>query len=246
MRTLAMGLAVVMGGVAMARAQDIIKVDGKVNPSRSARAAGIVPDPSWEPEPGDRATVVVANTPACANLACYAEFVKFAAAQDPVGMEGYLKRGLVMKLARGTTVLVLKRYKTEAPTVIRPISPGGVPEGPPAVVLESSVSEGDTPLEVRILDGELKGQVRFVPERFVAEIIAASPTKKAAKPKPTADLKPVTPEGRATSLLLAGKDLEKAGKIEGALDHYRKVVEEYPGTSYAGTAAERIEALDPK
>ena len=151
-----------------------------------------------------------------------------------------------MKLSRGTAVLVLKRYRTEAPTVIRPISPGGFPEGPPAVVLDSPVSEVDSPLEVRILDGEFKDQVRLVPERFVAKLIAAPPAKETAKPKPTADLKPVTPEGRATSLLLAGKDLEKAGKLQGALEHYRRVVEEYPGTYQAKTAAERIEALDPK
>lgn len=245
MRTLAMGLAVVMGGVVMARAEDKTKFDEKVNPSRSARAAGTVPDPSWKPRPGDRATVLVANTPACANLACYEEFVKFAAANDPVGLDSYLRRGLVKMLSRGTAVLVLKRYKTEAPTVIQPISPGGLPEGPPAVVLNSPVSEADSPLEVRILDGEFKDQVRIVPERFVAELIAAPPLRVADKPKPTADLKPVTPEGRATSLLLAGEDLKKAGKIQGALEHYRRVVEEYPGTPQAKTAAERIGALDP-
>ena len=171
--------------------------------------------------------------------------MKFAAAKDPVGLDGYLKRGLVKKLSRGTVVLVLKRYKTEAPTVIRPISPGGSPEGPSAVVLDTPVSEADSPLEVRILDGEFKDQVRFVPERFVAELIAAPRPKEAAKPRPTADLKPVTPEGLATSLLLAGEDLEKAGKIQGALEFYHRVVAEYPGTSQAKTAAERIEALDP-
>src|SRR4051794_26380190 len=113
MRTLAMGLAMVIGGLVMARAEDKTKVDEKVNPSRPARAAGMIPDPSWKPKPGDRATVFVANTPACANLAGYEEFVKFAAAKDPVGLNNYLKRGLVKKLSRGTEVLVLKRYKTE-------------------------------------------------------------------------------------------------------------------------------------
>jgi len=66
----------------------------------------------------------------------------------------------------------------------------------------------------------------------------------AAKPAAVAPKAAVDPARKAADLLKTGQNLEKAGKLAGALRYYRRVVKEYPDTPTAKTAAARVKALD--
>jgi hypothetical protein len=50
-------------------------------------------------------------------------------------------------------------------------------------------------------------------------------------------------ERRAAGLIRIGQNLEKSGKTKGALDTYRRIVKEFPGTPQAKASAARIKAL---
>ncbi len=63
---------------------------------------------------------------------------------------------------------------------------------------------------------------------------AATPTKKSAASQPAI---------RAASLLRIAENLEKSGKADAALSSYRRIVQDYPDTPAARTAAQRITAL---
>ena len=54
------------------------------------------------------------------------------------------------------------------------------------------------------------------------------------------------PEVKAAREVQLGQNFEKSGKNTLALDHYRKVVKDHPGTEAAKTAATRIKALEGK
>lgn len=51
---------------------------------------------------------------------------------------------------------------------------------------------------------------------------------------------------RATSLLSSARNLERAGKTKAALDFYRRVLKDHPGTPQSAQAAGRIEAIGGK
>lgn len=53
----------------------------------------------------------------------------------------------------------------------------------------------------------------------------------------------VNPPLKADTLLKAAENLERAGKLAGAAEHYRRVVKEYPGSPQAVKSAARIKAL---
>ena len=54
------------------------------------------------------------------------------------------------------------------------------------------------------------------------------------------------PESKAGRELSLGQNFEKNGKNDLALNHFRKVVKDYPATEAAKEAAARIKALDPR
>lgn len=56
--------------------------------------------------------------------------------------------------------------------------------------------------------------------------------------------KPIDPSIRAETMLRSAMNLEKAGKIPGALSFYRQITKDFPGTPQAQSAEERIEVLD--
>jgi YHS domain-containing protein len=79
---------------------------------------------------------------------------------------------------------------------------------------------------------------------------AAPKAKADAAEEPAADAKaPKTKDdagAKAARELQLGQNFEKQGKNALALDHYRKVVKDHPGTEPAKTAAARIKALEGK
>jgi hypothetical protein len=70
-----------------------------------------------------------------------------------------------VRIARGTQILIIQVLRPSLPShrVSSMMSLDGFPIAP----------KGTYPLEVRILDGELKDQKRFVPEDAVAHMIPA-------------------------------------------------------------------------
>jgi YHS domain-containing protein len=73
---------------------------------------------------------------------------------------------------------------------------------------------------------------------------------KAANPEPAAAKKAEsksatsTPAARGDSLLRIGQNLEKSGKTDAALASYKRIVKDFAETPAAGTAKERIKALE--
>jgi YHS domain-containing protein len=75
-----------------------------------------------------------------------------------------------------------------------------------------------------------------------------SAATRSTSPAPTLAPAPAAAKSaaRAATKLRLGQDLEKAGKTAPAIQFYREVVKDYPGTSQARTAAARIKALEKK
>jgi hypothetical protein len=75
---------------------------------------------------------------------------------------------------------------------------------------------------------------------------AADAAKRSDRPGPGAAREKATalqPAVRAAGLLRIGQSLERSDKIAAALETYRRIVKDYPGTPAAKTSAERIKAL---
>jgi hypothetical protein len=56
--------------------------------------------------------------------------------------------------------------------------------------------------------------------------------------------KPIDQAARAATTLRSAQNLEKAKRIPGALTIYRQIIKDFPGTSQAETAADRIKTLE--
>jgi hypothetical protein len=220
------GAAVLMMGVlaGMARGQE-----------------AMVPDPRWEPKPGDEATVYRIPCPAAGNPIAMRHYLGLRKAGDAVGMKEFVDGGHVVLVAERAGVLVIARDDPRPPQrSVTYTSPSDLADS----AMRAGLADRDAPpvlLRVRFKDGPLKDQARFVPEDDVARLIPAAPSV-APRPRPRA-LPPATPEARAAGLLRAAEALEKAGRPAAALADYREVLAKYPGTDAARKAAGRIEAL---
>lgn len=205
-----------------------------------------IPDPDWIPKEGDKAEIVVPDTPACVDRGAFQDLAKFLKAGDRVGVDRLLGAKDVVKVPRGVSVLILRRFRPERSTTVgRSYSPAEY-----AQLLQNKAlapqDETNYPLEVRILDGDLGGSVRFVPEACVARMIpiptqARKPRKIVRPPAPT---KPADPAAKAETALGMARGLEKAKKPAAALKYYRQVLKDYPGSPQAKTAQERIKTLE--
>jgi hypothetical protein len=206
--------------------------------------AAMVPDRNWIPAPGDHAEIYGGDAPAAPTPGDFRLWFKYADANDVAGKNGLYARKAVVNLTLGTKVLVVKRLRPE-PTITYI---GDATDLGRAAIRESSGGRnlpkaGEFPLEVRVLDGEYKGQIRFVPEESVAKLVPA-PAVKAARPAYFP--KAADPAKVAATMLKSAQNLERAKKIPGALSIYRDVAKNHPGTPEAKVAAERIEALSGK
>lgn len=65
-------------------------------------------------------------------------------------------------------------------------------------------------------------------------------------PAPSSPSATAKSAARAATTLRLGQNLEKAGKTAAAIQYYRELVKEYPGTPQARTAAGRLKVLAPK
>jgi hypothetical protein len=188
------------------------------------------PTPARELKAGDRVKVVGVAAPASVDELTYRAWGRAHTLGSDAIVADMRASRRVVDLPVGTHVLVMRRvgHRQEYGYV-------GHPEGRvyAAVPLPDLAGSPRDPIEVRILDGDYKGQVRFVPEDAVA-----------VPPPPQSQ--PADPATRAATTLRSAQNLEKAGKTLAALGIYRQIVRDHPGTPEAKAAAERIKALDGK
>ncbi len=179
----------------------------------------VVPDRSRPLIAGDRAEIYGGEAPGCRSLYDYHQIMKAITAKDDVGIREVYEGRLADRIGNRTAVLVIQDYRTPA--------------------YRKQDDEYSAALEVRVLDGPIKDQVRFVPETMVARMR----TFLKPPPEPKVEPKTIDPETRAASILKMAEGLEKAKKVPGALTLYRQVAKDYPRTKAAGKASERIKAL---
>jgi hypothetical protein len=201
-------------------------------------APEMVRDREWMPVPGIPGEIVHDNVPATPTLEAYQQYAIAHKAGDAAGLNEFFARNPGVRIPRGTQVLILRNLRPDGPAYsITAADAIDIALNPPA-------QAGMSALEVRILDGELKDQKRFVPEDAVAHMIPAPVVpgrKKIQRSVPAA--KPTDPALRAATLLRSARNLEAAGKSAGALTIYQQVVKEYPGTPQATMAAKQIQAI---
>jgi hypothetical protein len=201
-------------------------------------------EPNWVPTPGDRVEVVVDGALGCADPDVVQDALNTIQAGDRAGVDGLLRSKRADKLAKGTKVLVLSNFRPEkAPSAPRFVSP--------SEFLHTTASPppnySKLPVEVRILDGELAGEKRYVPEMWLAKVVT-DPMAAPRRPKPRLVQQPAAKIGaakadRAATLLQSARNLEKSGKLDGAVQFYRQVIKDFPDSIEAKTAAERLRSL---
>lgn len=141
-------------------------------------------EPRWEPSPGDRAETRM-TTVAASSLSVLQQVEKFRRASDEKGLEAFLKNGTLATLPKGVGILIIKRHdfrprpgpsrflgdleSANRDAITSALS--GPPKEPPPNILE-----------VRILDGKFKDQLRFVPEEDIWQLIAPPTPKRLVTP----------------------------------------------------------------
>jgi hypothetical protein len=213
-----------------------------------ARKVEMFAEPNWVPMPGDRVDVIVDGAPACNDLEAVNEALNAIQANDRAGIEQLLKSKRVEKLAKGTKVLVIANSRpakvVSAPRFADIVDANRQMQ---AAMLAPRPDFRKLPVEVRILDGELAGEKRYIPEMYMAKLIPdPDAPQRRAKPRLA---KPAVPKpepvkaDRASTLLQSARNLEKSGKVDGAVKFYRQVVKDFPDSAEAKTATERLRSL---
>lgn len=100
-------------------------------------------------------------------------------------------------------------------------------------------------LKVVVLEGRWKGKVGWCAKSQVAGITNVSAEDSKIAPEKRAATTSDQTKKAETKLKMA-LGLEKAKKPKAALDYYRELVNEFPGSTQAKTAAGRIKALEAK
>ena len=163
------------------------QADVQAPPPRDAAKKPMVQDPSWVAAPGKTGHVLAKVTLAAISYSAFNDCIKCLAATDKTGLDQLLEQKLASEVTFGTSVLVIKTYKPERSSSVSSSSSAakriqsGV--GGPAVFY---------PIEVRVLDGPLKGEIRFIAEENIGLLVPdpdaivgvgrkkSKPTKKAA------------------------------------------------------------------
>jgi hypothetical protein len=210
-------------------------------------------DLNWKPKPSDRAEIYEDNAPAFPSIESCHDFFVFVEAKDEVGMGQFYSSGVAVKLAKGTPVLVVQVTRPAPPVPVligRSMSPEERSHRFQADAFRSYAQQsqrkrGDYPLQVRVLDGTYKDQLRFVPEEFVAMMKEVPPPFVPPPPKPKPKQKVIAPAVRAATLLRSAQNLEYDNP-DGALTLYRQIIADFPETPQAKTASARVKALGGK
>ncbi len=201
-------------------------------------------DAGWRGQPGAKAVIAYGGAPTCADLSAFVEMAKSVGANDRAGIDRLAASGSVIRAARGTPVVILQALKPE-----RAARTMSLEEFTRNLGSGSPDTSGPVPVEVRFLAGPLEGKARFVMREHLGDAFYQGTPKKRLKGKDgAADAKARAPApvDRGAILLNQARNLEKSRKIPAALDAYRRVAKDHPGTGAAAEAAERIRALGGK
>ncbi|MCA1684402.1 MAG: tetratricopeptide repeat protein [Planctomycetia bacterium] len=243
MRTVIMLLAVVAADDPKAPAGDT-DVKGAPKVTRVA-------DPSYTPQPGDRAVLDTkqkdedgdpVGAPAAVTVEDFKTYVKLSTENNEDGLDRLEGARKVLYFEAGTEVDVI---------AISPV----------LVVGNAQASAGVLCAAVRIAGGSSKGKTLYTLPQFLVNYVAvanppAAPLAKrktargstkrnaGAAKKDAPDSPAPDPAARAASTLSLGQSLEKAGRTKGAVDLYRQLLKQYPASPQARTAGERIKALE--
>jgi hypothetical protein len=203
----------------------------------------MVPDASWVARPGDRVVAHRLDAMSGAAQPNFDSLMKFSDAGDQVGMKSLVDRKIAAPIEPGTPVLVLS--VTGLPTYRGSTSSSTLAyrqEIQDAVFRSATEPKRHVCVEVRVMDGPQKDQIRFVAMEFLARLIP-KPVVATAKAKPKATPKPVDPASRAAILLQAAKNLERSGNVKAATEDYKRIVVDFPDTPSAKTAAIELKRL---
>jgi hypothetical protein len=217
----------------------------KGNPSTlvAETAPEMMPDLSWRPAVGDRVTVHLPDSPALRDRATCEKYIRASNAGDADGIRELVDRKLVDRVEVGTPVLVIEPHglpRTDT-TSYSGLSADQVHSSmQDAIFRAASRPRPIVSIEGRILDGPLRGTIRFIPMGSLAKLIP-KPTPYVQPVKPTP--KPVDPATRAATLLQAARNLDKAGKSKAAQDSYRRIAKDFPETTSAKFATARLKEL---
>lgn len=213
---------------------------------------GLVPvhGTGWQARPGDEAELWGPDTPAATSVRSLEVMVKAQKANDRVGLDQYVKGGGAYLLADRTKILVIKVH-------LRPVDSTPISIEQYLSELQGSAGREKPlePVEVRVIDGPLKDKLVMVPVESVALLgfpprdpvaeQAARREEKAARDREQRE-KAASPARRSATLLAVARNLHKSGKPKPALENYRKVVADFPGTPAAKEAEAAIRSLTSK
>lgn len=232
------------------------KAKGKDSEPPEKPAVTRVIDPNYSPQPGDLAYLGsnlrdaegdlydIDAFPSIEDFKTYVRLTSERSEANDDAIEKLEDRKKLLVMDQGTEVEVIAF-------------------GPVEIVRNERGAGGVVAASVRVLKGEHKGKVLYLAPQLVVRYQAVadraeSPWPKSksakglvkkktpgeAKVKSDRPAAVVDPAARAASLLKLGKDLEKAGKTKGALDLYRQLIRQYPKSTQAVSAGERIKAIE--
>jgi hypothetical protein len=207
---------------------------GQAPAPKEKAAAPMVPDPDWEPAPGDEAVVFMPGsaTYGAVDYFAFDAFAQALKAKDTAGVRELLGRGRLAEFPHMTPVLVIERH------------PGGLTRGVASV-------------EVRVREGENRDRKVWMLESALTRLVPARPPggrppgpsfnprsvpgsqlpRGKVKPVPkSAPPKPVPPEARAAAEVQAGKNLRFQGNREAAAERFRGAIKLAPGSPAAKEA----------
>jgi len=189
-----------------------------------------VHDPEYVARPGDRALVACwvsrpgggyayKPAPGFASAAAYAAHSKATRSGDSRAAGQLRARGELVELAPWSPVTVdaLEEYAR------------GADQADAAIVVVSAGPAAGRKLWVALSD--VVRPTDAPEDRAGAEIAAKAAAEKARR------------AARAATMLKSAGNLERAGKVPGAVEHYRRIAKDFPGTAAAATAAARLKAL---
>ena len=127
-----------------------------------------IPDPLWQPKPGDKVAVPVDKTPAATSYAAFDHYQAARAAGDGLGVDSLIASKQVVTLAKGVNVLIVRDHAARDLGPSRTISAGAMAN---AMVHARPAEKPTEPLEVRVLDGEQANRMIFVARTDVAKLI---------------------------------------------------------------------------
>jgi len=191
-----------------------------------------VPDKDWVPKVGDEVELYNEGhgVPIATNYLFYSELIKLLKAKDVDGLEKMRESGEGGLIDDGARIRILEIHDNE-------------------FLASHKV------IEARLLDGPNKGNKIYVGEMFVARMIerpvptpeeveAERKAKEAERKAEEMEARARHDKPRIDALFRQGQSLERKRSFKAALIAYRKIVKEYPGTTAAKAASERIAKVE--